>query len=163
MGDLVRLVFMVVMLVAVALAATLQQPEWANDLGLDQWMQAILTSNARDAKEMAREFERRDRVIQKRIDAKDACIRELIAGRLTLFEAAAQFRRVNEEYPVMAEVPDYVSESPDEQLCRQVIRWAQVTLRMQPSSESAELIERLERDLRRRKQSSGVIVLPETF
>src|SRR5579862_610708 len=105
MGDLLRFVFMVVMLVAVALAAALQQPEWAHDLGLDRLMEATLPDELRRDAELERDIECRDRALKRRIAAKEACIQELIAGRITLFEAAAHFRRLNDEYPAVADVP----------------------------------------------------------
>ncbi len=160
MGNLLRLVFMIGMLVAVALASALQQPEWAHDLGLDPWIEAALPPELRSDPEQERDFEQRDQALKKRIAVKEACIQELIAGRITLFEAAARFRRANEEYPVVPDFQDFVSESPEERLCQQVIQWTRVTLRSCPSTASADLVEQLEQELRRHKEPNGAIRLP---
>ena len=161
MGNLLRLVFMIGMLIAVALASALQQPEWAHDLGLESWIEAALPDELRSDPEQEREFERCDRVLKMRLAVKEACIQELIAGRITLFEAAARFRRVNEEYPVASDAQEFVSESPEERLCQQVILWTRVTLRSCPSMASDDFVEQLEQELRRHKEPNGAIRLPD--
>src|SRR5205809_6374479 len=58
---------------------------------------------------------RRDRAMQERIAAKEAVIGQVFGRRLTLLQAAAEFRRVHERLPPQGQ-PDDPS---DEALCRQ--------------------------------------------
>jgi hypothetical protein len=161
MGDLLRMTFMIWMLVAVSLAATFQQSEWAHDLGLDRWMESALEGESGQECKREREFEQRAQALTKRLAVKDKCVRELIDGRITLFEAAAQFRRVNEENPVALEIPAPVDESPEEWACRQVIQWVCVSAQIQRATASEDLVDQLEKDLWRHKQQhNGAVVLP---
>ncbi len=73
------------------------------------------------------EMDRRLRVARGRIDAKWEVVRRLLVGRLTLLEAAAQFRDLNAE-PADCPCQDghvWPNASLEERLCRQVIAWAQ--------------------------------------
>jgi hypothetical protein len=157
MANLLRLVFMVVMIVVVALAAAVQHPEWARDLGLDQGKVAELLGDI----PLDRGLEERDQAVQRRIHAKESITKNLIDGQLTLFEAAAQFRRVNEENPVLHNDLTFPSDSVEDCFCRQVIQWARVELRSQPCTASEDFVERLEQDLRRHKERNGTVLLPD--
>ncbi len=101
--------------------------------------------------EEAREADlaRRLRVARQRIDAKLAVVRRLLAGELTLLEAATRFRDINGE-PADCPVPDnhlWPSASPEEMLCRQVIVWAQAHARDDSSGAAGAVVDRLEAEL----------------
>jgi len=163
MTNLLRLAFMIVMVVVVALAAALLEPQWAQDLCLDSWTEANLQHDWFGVHPVLGELDEQDRTISKRLGAKDEVVKDLIAGRLTLFEAAAGFRRLNEEFPravVKESVPGVTEE---EQLCRQVIAWVRVRLEVNPGEASEDFVARLEHELLRHKQRNGAVLLPGVF
>jgi hypothetical protein len=83
-----------------------------------------------------------------RLEAKQRVIADLIGGRLTLFEAAARFRRAS-------------GGGDGEALCRAVIGWAHLALSDRP--ERAEVFsEVLENELQAHLARHGVVLLPET-
>jgi hypothetical protein len=101
---------------------------------------------------LSQERERRhrlDRVSQALVErnrAKEEVISELLAGRLTLVEAAAAFRRIHER--TRDETGCYAEADPadlsDEGLCRNVLCWARMGLADSPRRE--EVLDRLNRD-----------------
>jgi hypothetical protein len=84
----------------------------------------------------------------------------LLDGRLTLFEAAAQFRCLNSEDPVVSPSPDCPGDTEEEQVCWQVILYVEGHLRVNKCDDS-EISARLKEDLRRHKEQHGKILLPE--
>jgi hypothetical protein len=100
------------------------------------------------------------RVLHRRGQVKENLAKEVIAGRLTLFEAAAQFRRVNRVNP-----PDqligYNGDSQEECLCQQVIQFVAGVLSREDADNRDEWCRRLEEELRRYKQQHGKVLLPD--
>jgi hypothetical protein len=90
------------------------------------------------------------RLLQKRIDWKNSVADRLVDGELTLAEAAAWFRYLNENPPHFQ--TEYRSvwpgDSDGEKLCRQVIGWVRARLYpTRPASEIEVLTIRLEEQL----------------
>jgi hypothetical protein len=77
-------------------------------------------------RERAAELRRRDRAMLERVAAKESVIERVFARRLTLAEAAAEFRRIHERIP--SENAGCADEPSDEGLCRQVLDWARAGL-----------------------------------
>src|SRR5689334_39515 len=102
MTNTLRLIGMVVALAAVALAAALVHPQWARDLGVEGGLTAWLPRSG-DGK--SAEFKAYTGGLERRARAKQRVARQLLDGRITLFEAAALFRVLNEEYPRMTRYP----------------------------------------------------------
>jgi hypothetical protein len=102
-------------------------------------------------------------IASRRISAKTCVIEKLRAGELTLLEAAAWFRRLNAEPPSR---PDrnwerLPGDTPNEKLCRQVIRWVDATLyNRAPASEIATFTCRLEEELNSHLVANGTVLLP---
>jgi hypothetical protein len=100
-------------------------------------------------------------IIMHGLERKSEIARELIAGRLTLFEAAARFKAVNAARP--ANLPPILDPYPgatyEERLCRQVIVFADTEL--EGSYDRAEFVARLEADLQEHLDRHGTVVLPE--
>ena len=98
MTNLGRLVFVLLSLAAVLVLAALFEPKCAPDLGLDPHelvgVKRILIWEGLSEGEKV-EIRRRER----RARAKEQIVTELLAGRLTLFQAGAGFRRLNDEFP----------------------------------------------------------------
>src|SRR5262249_23603605 len=115
--------------------------------------------SSRDVKQ---DLERRNAAVIDRITAKDQVADEVIAGRLTLVEAAARFRDLNAVPP---DHPDpyrttYPGGSDREKLCRQVISWvASATGRAQ--AEARALVACLEAELEDLLGRHGTIELPK--
>jgi hypothetical protein len=93
-------------------------------LGLD-----CVTGPSRDLSEAAREEERLVdvmRVIERIEEAKHGVVRDLLAERLTLPEAAARFRDLDREQPGFNWVAfrrTYPCDTDDERHCREVLAW----------------------------------------
>ena len=96
----------------------------ALSLGLDCWL-----GLCGDRSEAAREEERLVddlRVIERIEEAKHGVVRDLLAGRLTLPEAAARFRDLDREQPGFNWVAfrrTYPCDTDDERHCREVLAW----------------------------------------
>lgn len=103
-------------------------------------------------------------IIQKRVIAKERVSANLMAGDLTLFEAAAWFGEINDNPACFrSELREvYPGTSKGEQLCRQVIQWVESrALDTLPRSQVKELISRLEADLCEHVEKHGTVVLPK--
>jgi hypothetical protein len=93
-------------------------------------------------------------------DKHSAITSDLIAGRLTLFEAAAGFRavrQVREKYVQPASV-SFPGMTEDEQLCRQVI--VSVEARLQGNPAQAAVVARLNKELQEHLDRYGTVRLP---
>lgn len=75
-----------------------------------------------------------DPIIQeyvRRFQIKDQIVEDVRAGRRTLFEAAALFRRLDQRPPARIPHVEYLDtpgDREDERYCRQVIRWVEAAL-----------------------------------
>jgi hypothetical protein len=90
-------------------------------------------------------------------------VEELMSGKMTLFETAAQFRSLYEE-PRAWHHPDYPRPGHDdgEGWCRLVIAWAEKYVRSNYSPGRADVVCRgLERELREHLQRHGTVKLPD--
>jgi hypothetical protein len=91
---------------------------------------------------------------------RSAIASDLIAGRLTLFEAAAGFRavrQVREKYVQPASV-SFPGQTEDEQLCRQVLVSVEARLRGDPAR--AAVVARLRKELQEHLERYGTVHLP---
>jgi hypothetical protein len=104
-------------------------------LGLDPG-QGDLAQLCRE-QERSAALRRRDRAIQERIAAKEVVIEQVFARRLTLSQAAAEFRRVHERFPPEGPPDD----PPEEGLCRQVLKWVRTRILTDPGCDPAVLAE----------------------
>jgi hypothetical protein len=156
MVNLFRVSFMVLLIIVVARLAALLQPEGARDLGLETWTWTALKYDSFGDPQWCLP----NREEMERAEAKNAVIVALLEGRLTLFEAAAHFRRL--KHPRTDLNREYRGSSEEECLCRQVIRSAGVDLlhiRGQKAA-AAELTARLEEELRLHLEKHGQGSLP---
>jgi hypothetical protein len=103
------------------------------------------------------------RVIDQRVARKEEVIGRLIAGEITLLEAAAWFRDLNDDPP---DRPcDFRQlergRSDGEKACRQVVGWVRSSLINHPDpAEAAKVLARLERELEERAAAKEPIELP---
>jgi hypothetical protein len=94
---------------------------------------------------MARLQSRGDAVLA-RLAAKARVVADLRAGRLTLPQAAARFRRLNDA-PCTDLARRLRGATEEERLCRQVIRWAESTAQGESPGEAEQTRDGLEAEL----------------
>jgi hypothetical protein len=104
-----------------------------------------------------------DRVPRQRLAIKTAVVRQLIAGELTLPEAAAWFKYVNEQ---TRGCRDYFRErhpslSAEEAACRQVIEWVHAELNNTAPARAEATVRGLEAELEGHLQCEGKVELPD--
>jgi hypothetical protein len=138
-------------------------PEWLRGSGLD-WQAVADARRETEAQERRSEdLGQRQEVTRRRIEAKQAVTRQLVDGRLTLLEAAAWFRYLNEN-PSDCQDPyryTWPGDSDGEKLCRQVIGWAEVEVRERSSpSQADEKTRLLEAELGGHLARDGTVRLP---
>jgi hypothetical protein len=99
-----------------------------------------------------------------RIGKRKEIIGELAAGRMTLFEAAARFKRLNSE-PTPGNLDvlrTFRGATDNERLCRQVITWLDSTTHSMTESQRQQVLGQAEAELRKHiAQHGGQVVLPE--
>jgi hypothetical protein len=100
-------------------------------------------------------------VLRKRQTARGQIVRRLLAGELTLWQAAAWFDHLNKtpaEHPtVLVVVP---GRSAEEKVCRQVLNWVQIAAQREPSRETEATLRRLSKELEE-ALARGPVVLPD--
>jgi hypothetical protein len=117
-----------------------------------------------DAVIQGQEIENQTRRAQERCIAKDDAAMEVLAGRLTLFEAAARFRTINESNPQAEHWLTsflYRDEPYELALCHSVIRRVQLELESRGSGPEDDTLNRLKSELAQHLQRHGGVCLPE--
>jgi hypothetical protein len=79
-------------------------------------------------REQSAELRRRDRAMLERVAAKESVVGQVFARRLTLAQAAAEFRRIHERFP--CEIDGWSDDPSDEGLCRLVLDWVRNEVRL---------------------------------
>jgi hypothetical protein len=109
--------------------------------------------------ERAEQLEEGRKVVLWCVGVKRTLTEEVIAGRRTLFEAAAGFR--NAERIKVQRAPSLCAAGPDstdEEHCRQVIQQVRRSLQGQPNQSA--VVARLEEQLREELARKGIVRLP---
>jgi hypothetical protein len=102
-------------------------------------------------------------IAMRRVKEKTEVIRRLRRGELTLFEAAAWFRHINNEPPEYSNTTwqRLPGNCNNEKVCRQVLYWVTGQLvGRAPQSEINALLERLEGELQQHIVEHGSVILP---
>jgi hypothetical protein len=147
MTDWLHLAFLTVMLLAVALAAALLQPEWARDLGVEKYSACLRNQPLFADRHQSAEMRQRQEGLTRRLHDKGRIVKDLTDGRITLAEAVALFRRSNELNSLGAAPGSVVSE--DELLYRQVISWGRGELSAKSPDAAAYRAAQWEEEMRR--------------
>ena len=128
----------------------------------DQDAQPSLMAHVHASIEEGRELDAQLEESLQRCTAKEDSARALIAGQLTLLEAAAGFRDVNASWPKARAVVQqaYTGLPYEHALCRQVIAYAEVELRGQRSAQKDRVLDRLEAELAEHLRRHGKVCLP---
>jgi len=108
------------------------------------------------------ELERRRQIAMRRSAAKETAVRELLAGRLTLGEAAVCFRNAEEETPLTWVPPRTAGVTGEaELLCRDVMERARGWVAEYLPEATALVFARLEAELQQLHGPDGVVRLPD--
>jgi hypothetical protein len=96
------------------------------------------------------------------VQAKYAAVTELVAGRLTLLEAAARFRDLDAGLSGVPEslVQQYPGVSYEQALCRHMIDPARSALRVHAPEEMERVVARLEAALQRHLETERGLCQP---
>jgi hypothetical protein len=162
MAAMLRILFALLLLFTGLLVLGGLQATWAARLGwegLDIAALRILVDGPRRQAEIRNYNE----IVRQRLQGKDKITRDLLDGRLSLFEAAARFRKLEEltsEYIGYSREPR-PGETVEENLCHQVIRWVHHEAAVRTYPEPDQLAQRLEEELREHIQQHGRVRLPE--
>jgi hypothetical protein len=142
---------LVALALAVSVAVAAARPAWAASAGLDVWNLPDLDRQTADATEESRDLDARDAEVRERIDLKERLVENLVAGRTTLAEVAAQFVALNESRPEYARLirETYPGATEEEKVARHVVENALLRLAGRPAAERAEVAARLDGELRR--------------
>jgi hypothetical protein len=113
--------------------------------------------------ERGRRLAAQDGLPPQRLALKTEAARRLIAGELTLAEAAARFRRVHDQPGAGRDYfrERYPSLSAEEAACRQVIEWVWVELNHTSPGRARETVRRLEAELQAQLECEGKVELPQ--
>jgi hypothetical protein len=132
-----------------------------SDLGLDWWSLPELYRRQEAGQKQAAALEQTCQDLLQRNAAKEHVIEELLAERLTLFQAAACFDCLNHEPPECAADCRrfFPGDSDGEKSCRQVLAWASATLRERGDPRREAVLARLEAQLTARLANSDGIDL----
>jgi len=99
---------------------------------------------------------------QRRVQARDAVVTELLAGRLTLLEAAARFGELNAGMPETRDrvMRAYPGAPYRVALCRQVIEQARSVLLVRAPEQVERVVARLEAELQAHMECEAGLRLP---
>jgi hypothetical protein len=135
-------------------------PDWAEDAGFDFWN---LPQINRQLEEQARRSEDLDARLESslnRIELRQRIIGELLAGQITLSQAAAQFRDLTWAVPKYVALiqMQYPNMNEAEKYCRYVLDYARRY--SGHHKEPGQIISRLEREFNQSCRQSGSVHLP---
>jgi hypothetical protein len=153
-------------LLGMSLAALSQyRPAWAVRMSLDWWSLPELCEQVHNGKEKGVELDRTGEGSLARLAAKEEVTQDLLAGRLTLPQAAGRFRALDasSSAPLPPVSDHFAGMKEEERLCRQVIGWAESAAMTNGSPDVGRTTrQRLESELNVLKEKNhGVITLPE--
>jgi hypothetical protein len=108
------------------------------------------------------ELERRRQIYLQRYSVKEHAVQDLLAGRLTLLQAAAQFRDVEKSLPVTwAPRIAATGSAEGERLCRMVIAMAKGWMEENVPAAAAHMTARLAAELEHHRGPDGTVRVPD--
>ncbi len=162
MSSILRLLLgLVLSSVVLAVGGRLIAPCLHVELGMDWWNQSDQYRLQVTEQERAEAMAQQDERLIERINAKSALTEKVIAGQLSLVEAAAGFGNINDMPAEHA--GDYRCAFPGasdgEILCHQVIAWVSCELASRSRGHDT-LVARLKTELADHLKQHGTVVLP---
>ena len=102
-------------------------PDPAARLGLDFWALPDFAAELQRDAAYAEELDRANEEEVRRVFAKQEAVLGVLEGRLTLWQAAARFRVLDDAPPRFTprKFPGHSPMTPEERCCREVIAWAE--------------------------------------
>jgi len=137
-------------------------PAFVEQWGLDFWNVPELQSRLDETQRQHEERDVEDQRVMQRIQIKDALITQLIDGRATIPEVAAQFKKLNAgrvDYLGLFR-KQYPGASDDECYCRNVLSFAESRLQ-RDGSRGEERVEMLRQELNHLIRSNVPLTLPD--
>jgi hypothetical protein len=108
------------------------------------------------------ELERRRQIYLQRYSVKEHAVQDLLAGRLTLLQAAAQFRDLDKALPVTwAPRIAATGSAEGERLCRMIIWMAKGWMEEHVPAAATDVTARLKAELEQHRGPDGVVRLPD--
>lgn len=152
-----RVVAMSALFLLAPLALYAANPRWAAAVGLDVWNMPTLRAEVENQSERGRSLVAKDDDIRRRIEVKELLIADLIAGRTTLADVAAQFLALNRSEPGYMDTlrAIYPGESDEETAARTVMGFVSPRLAGEPPARQAEVAGRLEAEYARLVELRG--------
>jgi hypothetical protein len=144
------------------LGASSACPNWSARLGVDWWSLFKLPKEMEEGLRQQEELDHRAEQIQRCVTDRQEVVAELIAGRISLLQAAVRFRRLNQRLPESADAYNhfYPGNSEGERLCRYVIAYVRSTLLDESPDLAPALVERLNAELAQLLEADGAVHLP---
>jgi hypothetical protein len=115
-----------------------------------------------DDAEISEDANRWDAILMARSEERRLLILEFCDGRMTLFQVAAEFKRLNSlpnpsSHDILAR---FAGATSNERLCRQVLCWLASVINEWPPSQQRALLEGAETALRDHLECNGRVILP---
>jgi hypothetical protein len=148
------------LLVGVALYQGAHGKGEVSSLSFAEW--SLIRAIYADDVQHYEDLNRFDGVMLGRCEERSVICDQVAAGRMSLFEAAAEFKRLNRKprpstYDPVAAMP---GDSDNERVCWQVIAWLEGSTRQLPPSQREAVLERAKADLREQLACHGGVTLP---
>ncbi len=145
---------------ALLAGASFPEPEWPQELGFDFWSLSDLDPEFHAEQRRRADLDALDATALQRVALKDAVIRDLLNGRMTLVEAAGQFRRINDNYANADAILRlmFPGTTTEEALCRNVLTFVEMSLQNEPD-QGAPVLHELRGELALLSAVHGGIVL----
>lgn len=152
------IVALVALVVVVPVAAAIAKPAWATAVGLDVWNLPALREENEVAVERRRELDEENAEIKRRMEVKEALIRNLIAGRATLADVTTQFLELDQDRPGYLTLirGTYPAATDQESMAQNVIQYTWPRLSGEPASRRFEVMVRLLAEFRDYTDESAV-------
>jgi hypothetical protein len=163
MTGLLRLTFSALFLSTVLATAASVYPEGAVALGVDFWNLPALERQMAESERYSAELDEWGQAICTRLESKHRVTLDLLAGRLSLLQAAVRFRDLNaggRHNP--ADLRNFFpGRSEAERVCRQVVCWVSEDSQATDPEQGLFLHGRLEKELQQLLASGRPISWPD--
>jgi hypothetical protein len=138
------------------------QPTWAASLGMDWWSLYDLEQTMEGQLRLTVQLEAQREQTTRRAESRRQIVAEVVADRMTLIDAAIEFRRLNQTLPSTSYSyrQAYSGKSEGESLCRYVIRLTQVYMSERTPDLAQAKTEQLDGELQALLRQDGIVHLP---
>jgi hypothetical protein len=144
-------------------ALAIFRPAWASTVGLDVWNLPDLDREMASERRRAEVLDAKGEIVRLRSVKKAHVVREVLAGRMTLLEGAADFRTVNSDPPDFpGTLPSNIpGRTENERYCRLVLERVKRASQDLAPSHADEILRQLEKELETHlAEHGGVVILP---